>query len=110
MTRVELVIELFEILEDFGHVAGGVDQVGDAEVIGAFLLSESWPWHRHDARLVNHLHAVDEVRGLSLLLGIVNELLWEVDLGEAIHGSFNLCARDLLHVVERIGQQLGALL
>lgn len=41
MTRVELVIELFEILEDFGHVAGGVDQVGDAEVIGAFLLSES---------------------------------------------------------------------
>lgn len=40
MTRVELVIELFEVLEDFSHVAGGVDQVGYAEVIGIFLLSE----------------------------------------------------------------------
>jgi len=103
VTGVELVIELFEVVKDFGHVAGGVDQVGDAEVIGVFLLSEPRPWHSHNARLVHHLHAVDEVRGLSLRFGIVNELLREMNLGEAIHGSFNLCARDLLHVVESIG-------
>ena len=41
VTGVELVIEFLEVIEDLGHVAGGVDQVGDAEVVGVLLLSET---------------------------------------------------------------------
>ncbi len=72
---MEFVIESFEVFEDFGHMAGGVDQIGDAEVVSALLLAESRTWNRHYTSLVNHLHAVDKVRLLALLFGIVQELL-----------------------------------
>ena len=41
MIGVELIIELLEVLKDFSHMAGRVDQVGDAEVVSSLLLSEA---------------------------------------------------------------------
>jgi len=42
-----------------------------------------------------------------LLLGLFNELLREVNAGEAVHGTFDLSARNLLHIVEGSGEDLG---
>ncbi len=75
MASVELVVEYFEIFEDFGHMACGVDQICDTEVVSALLLAETRTWNRHYTSLVNHLHAVDKVRLLTLLFRIVQELL-----------------------------------
>ncbi len=72
---MEIVIENFEVLEDFGHMACGVDQIGDTEVVSALLLAETRTWNRHYTSLVNHLHAVDKVWLLTLLFRIVQELL-----------------------------------
>ena len=110
MASVEFVVKGFEGLQHLLHVRGRVDQVGDAEVIGVLLLAESASWHCHDTCLVDHLHAVDKVRLLALRVGIVDELLGEVDAGEAIHCTFDLSARDLLHLVKGVGQKLSSFL
>ena len=100
VARVELLIELLEVLKDPLHVTRRVDQVGDAEVVSPLLLSETRPWHCHYTCLVHHLHAVDEVRLFALLVTVVDKLLRKMDLREAVHSSFDLCARDLLHIIE----------
>lgn len=109
MAAVEFVVELLQFLQNLLHVARRVHQVCDAEVVRALLLPEARAWHGHDASLVNHLHAVDEVWLLALPLGLVDKLLTEVDLREGVHGALDLCATHLLHVVERVGEELGAL-
>ena len=92
------------------HVTSWIDQIRDSKVICALLLAKAGPWHCHNARLVNHLKAVNEVGRLSLLFRLVDELLTKVYLREAVHGAFNLRARHLLHIVEGAGEKLGALL
>ena len=107
---MELIVEFLQIFKDLLHVACWVDQVGDAEVICAFLLSEAWSGHGHDAGLVHHLHAVDEVGLLALLLCTIDELLREVDTREAIHGALDLRARHLVHIVEGVRKEGSPLL
>ena len=102
MVSMECIVERLKIIKDLLHAARWVDQVGDAEVVGAFLLSKARPRHSHDTRLVHHLHAVDEVGLLALLLCTVNELLREVHAREAIHGALDLRARHLVHIVEGV--------
>ena len=110
MTAMEIFIELFKTLEHLLHVTSWVHQVRNSKMIGALLLAEAGPWHRHNARLIDHLKAVDEVRCLSLLFGLVDELLTKVYLWEAVHGALNLRARHLLHIVESAGEKLSTLL
>jgi len=107
---VELVVELLEVLEDLLHMGGGVDEIGDAEVISVLLLSEARPWHRHDPRLVHHLHAVDKVRLLALLVCLVDEALREMNFRESVHGALNLSARDIFHVIEGFSEESSTLL
>ena len=97
---MEVLVEFLEVLKDLLHVTGWVNQVGDAEVVSALLLSETRAWHRHNSSFVNHLKAVNEVRCLALLFSLVDKLLTEVDLWEAVHGAFDLRTSYLLHVVE----------
>jgi len=78
-------------------------------MIGAFLLSEAGAGHRHDSSFVHHLHAVDEVWLFAQFLTVINKFLREVNLREAVHSSFDLCARDLRHIVKGIGQELSSL-
>ena len=107
---MELIVEGSKVLKDLLHKASWVDQVGDAEVIGVILLSEAWSRHSHDAGLVHHLHAIDEVGLLALLLCTIDELLWEVDTREAIHSTLDLRARHLVHIVEGAGKESSPLL
>ena len=107
---MEFIVEGCEVLKDLLHVARWVDQVGDAEVICAFLLSEAWSGHSHNAGLIHHLHAVDEVGLLALLLGAIDELLREVYAREAIHGTLDLCACHLVHIIEGAGKEGSPLL
>lgn len=78
-------------------------------MVSALLLTKARTWHSHNSCFVDHLHAVDEVRLLALLLGLFDELFREVNAGEAVHGAFDLSARNLLHIVEGSGEDLGAL-
>ena len=110
MTVVEIFIELFEVLKHLLHVTSWVDQVRDSKMISALLLAEAGPWHRHNARLIDHLEAVHIVGCFSLLFRLVDELLAKVYLWEAVHGALNLRASHLLHVVESTGEQLSPLL
>ena len=107
---MEFIIEFLEVLQDCLHVRGGIDEVRDTEMISPFLLAESRSWHSHNACLVDHLEAVDEVRCLSLLLGFIDKLVREVNLREAIHGAFNFSAGDLLHVVKSASEKFSAFL
>ena len=68
-------------------------------------LTEATSWHSHDARLVHHFHTVDKVWGFTLLLCFLDELLREVESWETIHGTFNLSATHLIHIVECICQE-----
>lgn len=86
-----------------------VDQIGDSKVVRARFLAEARAWNSHDTRLVDHFHAVDEVWLFALALGLVNKLLREVNLGEAVHGALDFSAGDLFHVIERVRQQLSSL-
>ena len=64
----------------------------------------------HDASLVHHLHAIDEVGLLALLLCTIDELLREVHTREAIHGALDLRARHLVHIVEGVRKEGSPLL
>jgi len=107
---VEIIIKLFQVFQDSLHVTGRVDKICNAEVIRALLLPETRAWHRHNSRLVHHFQTVNEVWLLTLLQCLINELLTEVYLWEAVHGTLNLRATHLLHVVECAGEELGTLL
>lgn len=76
-------------------------------MVGAGLLLETAPGNSHYTSLVDHVHAVEEVRLLALSVSLINELLGEVDPGETVHGSLDLGARNVLHVVEGFSQKLG---
>ena len=107
---MEFIVEGGEVLKDLLHVARWVDQVSDTEVICALLLSEAWSGHSHNTGLVNHLHAVDEVGLLALLLCTIDKLLREVHAREAIHSALNLRARHLVHIVEGFSKEGSPLL
>ena len=78
-------------------------------MVSARLLSEATSWNCHNSGIIDHFHTVYEVRLLSLLKCTFDEFLGEVDPREAIHGSFNLGACDLLHVVEGPFEELCSL-
>ena len=107
---MELIVELFEVFKNAFHVTCRIHQVCNSEVIRPSGLSETRTWHCHNSSLIDHLEAVDEVRRLALLFGILNELLREMDLWEAVHGALNLRTRDLLHVIEVVSEEFGSLL
>lgn len=75
MGFMEFIIELLQTLEYLLHVRRWVHQVGDPKVICSWFLSKTTAWHRHNTCVINHLHAIDEVRILSLFLCFVLELL-----------------------------------
>lgn len=107
---MELVVELFKVLKDFLHLGSGTHKVCKSEVVSTFLLAEATSGDCHDAGVVDKLHAVDEVRLLSLGEGAINEFLREVNSWEAVHCTFDCCASDLLHITERVFEQLSPLL
>ena len=45
-----------------------------------------------------------------MLLGVFDELVREMNLREAIHGTFDLSTGDLLHVVKSAGEEFSAFL
>lgn len=91
------------------ELGGGCDEVRNAEVVGARLLLEAAPRHRHYPRLVHQVHTVEEVGLHALRVRLVDELLAEVDAGEAIHAALYLRARHILHVVEGVLEERGLL-
>ena len=100
MCGVEFIIELLQIFKHLLHVGGWVHQVGDPEMVGAWSLAKATSWHSHNACLVHHLHAVDEVRRFTLTLSLFYKLLREVESWEAVHGAFNVCAGYIIHRIE----------
>ena len=105
---VELIVKLLEIVKDNLHGGSRADEVGDSKVVGVLFLSETTSWNGHDSCLIHHLHAVYEVWLLTLRKGRIDELLREVKPWESVHGSFNLSASDLLHLVEAFSQEFCA--
>lgn len=101
------VVEIIKTVKHDLHLLDWSHQVGDPEVVGAWLLLETASRNSHDASLVNHVHAVTEIGLDALLMGLVDELLREVNTWESVHGAFDFCAGDILHVVERRCQELG---
>ena len=77
-------------------------------MVGAFHLAESRARNSHDTCLLDHVHAVLKVWLGSLLFALVDILLREVDPGEAVHGSLDLGACNLIHVVESILKEFGS--
>ena len=110
MAVVEIFIEFLEFLKYSLHMRGRGYQVCDPKVVRAFSLTEARTWNSHDACLVHHLHAVDEVWLLSLVLGLLNELLREVYLRKPVHSALDFCACDLLHFVESARKKFSAFL
>ncbi len=78
--------------------------------MSAIFLPKSAAWHRHDTCLVDHLHAVEEVRRDTLFVGFMDKHLWQVDGGEGVHGTLDLVAFDTGALVEHICDHCGALL
>ena len=72
---MELFIEFLEVFEHSLHMRGWRDQVCDPEMVSAVSLTEARARNGHDAGLVHHFHAVDEVWLLALVLCILEELL-----------------------------------
>ena len=61
MLSMELIIERLKPIQNLLHVARRTHQVRDSKVICVLLLPKTRAWHCHDARLIDHIHAVDEV-------------------------------------------------
>jgi hypothetical protein len=110
MGLVELCVEFVEGLKGALHLLVRCHQVRYSEVVGAFFLQKSTTRNRHNTCFVHHVHTVHEIGGLSLLLSFVDELLGEVDAGEAIHGALNFRAGNLFHLLESVLQKLSLLL
>jgi hypothetical protein len=72
-------------------------------VVSARSLFKPTARYSHDARLVDHVHTVEEIRFLSLFFSLFDKLFREVNSGESIHSSFNLCTSNILHAVKGIG-------
>jgi len=98
---VPLFIENFQLLKDLLHSFVRSDQVRNSEVVSARRLFKTTARHSHDARLVYHVHTVEEIRFLSLLFRLIDKLLGEVNAGKAIHSAFNFGAGHISHRVER---------
>jgi len=90
-------VEFIEGVHCALHLLVGRHKVCDSEMVRAFLLLEAAAGDCDDSGLVHHVHAVQEVGLLALLLRFVNELFAEVHLREAVHGALNRCAGDVFH-------------
>jgi len=103
---VPLFIEYFQLLKNLLHSLIRSHQVRNSEVVSARSLFKPTARYSHDARLVNHVHTVEEIRFLSLFFSLLDKLFREVNAGESIHSSFNLGAGHIGHRVESRGQHL----
>ena len=108
MFGVEVGIELTEAIEHFFPLLGRRDQVRDAEMVRAISLSKATARHRHNSRLVDHLHAVQKVWLFASGQRFLDELLREVNLWERVHGTLDLRTGHVVHRIECIREQLGA--
>ena len=102
MALLPRAIEFLQTLKSALHLLVWRNEVSNSEVVRAFLLFETRTGDGHDACLVHHVHAVEEIRLLALRLRLVDELLREVYLGEPVHRSLNVGAGDIFHASERV--------
>ena len=100
------LIEFNESIQDIFHTGGRSDQVSNSEVVSAGHLSETTARHSHDTSVFKHIHAVDKVGLLALLLALIDKLLREMNSGETVHSALNFCAGNVSHLVESLGQDL----
>ena len=75
MCGVELFVKFLQVLEHYLHLGCGAYQISYSEMVSARSLSKATAWYCHDSCLIDHLHAVDEVRLFSLCKGAVDEFL-----------------------------------
>ena len=106
----EAIVEILERLHGFLHFFSRADKVSDAEVVCAFTLAEATAGHGHDASLVHHSHAVKEIGCKALSFSLFDELFWEIDPGEGVHGALNLVADNALTLVEHLCDQTSPVL
>lgn len=102
-------VKIVQSVEDVLHFGVWGHEVRNSEVVGTWLLLETTTWHGHDSSLVYHVHAVEEIRLDVLGLCFFDELLGEVYPWETVHGTFDLCAADIFHVVEGVSEKLSLL-
>lgn len=100
-----LRVERVQLLEDVLHLLDGGHEVGNSEVVSAGLLLEAASGNSHDTGLVYQVHAVEVVGLTALGMGLIDELLREVDAGEPVHRAFDLSACNVLHGAEGVAEQ-----
>ena len=76
-------------------------------MISALLLSETRPWHSHNASFFYHFKTIEEVGSYLKLLSFLNSFLRKENLGESVHSTLNLRTFHILHLVESGSQELG---
>lgn len=106
VSSLPLIVKLVQFVEDVLHLLNWSDQISNSEVVGTWLLVETTAWDSHDACLVDHVHAVEEVWLDTLGVSFVDELLGEVHAWETVHGTLDLGAGHVLHVVKGAGEQV----
>lgn len=107
VSGLPLFVELAEAFEDVFHLLDWSHEVCNSKVVGTGLLFEATSGHGHDSGLVDHVHAVEEIGFDSFRVGFVYKLLGEVHTRETVHSSFDFSARNILHVVEGLGEQIS---
>ena len=73
-----------------------------------FRLLEAGSGHHADAGGIEHLQAIQEVRLHVLLMSGLDRLCRQKNARESVQGSLDLCAHDVLHLVEGSCQLDGA--
>ena len=96
---MESCIEGREHIQCLHHVCGWCHQICNTVMIFIVFLTEPASWHGHYSRLIDHVHAVHKIYGTVLFCGPTPSFLTEVDSREAIHGPFDVIARNAVHFI-----------
>lgn len=107
MGSLPLVVKSAQSVEDVLHLLNGCHKVCNSKVVSSRLLLEATSWHGHYTGLVDHVHAVEEIRFDTLRVCFVYKLLREVHARETVHSALNLSARNVFHVVESRGEKVS---
>ena len=100
MLCVPFIVEDLKSLKDILHLLGWGHQVGDSEVVSAGRLTKTTSRNGHDSSLVDQIHAVEEIRLFSDLMGLINELLRELYFWEPVHGTLDVGTCYVFHFIE----------
>ncbi len=100
---VERVVELLQVLQFVLQLLLWKNQSRYSEMVSAWSLLESASRNQSNTSVLQHLQTVEKVRGLSL--SCFHCFVWELDLWEGVHGTFNLIAGNIFHSPQEVCHQ-----